>query len=216
MKSFILFLIVVAMGQRPSEAQTLADIDTNKYSIRLPSHWKPGNKIWKILSDKLPLICEEIKDKELCGDRCNPKYTIVLEIYEPLATDHDFYCTNTTSTGPVRNWVFLTYYNFHSSFLLLNEKGQVLTRFVLVDTTETWMVRKHESFNLQPEVIYRPARVNNSNYFLLRAQNPVAPQPQIRYRDTVDPMTYIQQNRQALLPSDLELFAIIDRKIRSW
>lgn len=218
MKPFILFsLITLTSGFNPG-AQTLADVDTNKYTIRLPGYWKPGNRIWKILTEKLPLVCEEIRDKELCGDNCNPRYTIELEIFEPLATNYDYYCTNLTSTGPVRNWVFLTYYNFQSSFLLLNEKRELITRFILVDTSETWMARKNESFRLQPEVTYRASRfaAGYSTYSLIRAQNPVAPIPQIRYRDTINPAAYINQNRHALLPSDLELFAIIDKKIRSW
>jgi len=162
------------------------------------------------------MICEEIKDKELCGDDCNPRYTIELEVYEPLATNYDYYCTNLASNSPFRDWVFLTYYNFQSSFLLLNEKRELITRFILVDTTETWMVRKKESFQLQPEITYSASRVILSTYTLNRAQNPMSPRLLVRYRDTINPAEYVDKNRQTLLPSDAELFAIIEKKIRAW
>ncbi len=219
MKYFIPILIL-CMFSHVLPAQHLSNIDVNKYSIRLPSYWKPGNKIWKILTDKLPLVCEEIKEKELCGDNCNPGYTIELEVYEPLALDHDYYCTNSTSTGPVRDWVFLTYYNFQSSLLLLNEKREVITRFIVVDTTETFMIRKMEKIRVPGEIIFRPSRGQISwngpnNSFYLYTQSRILP-AQIRYSDHLNPQQWVKENQHKLLPSDKELFAIIDQKIRSW
>src|SRR5690348_14843925 len=104
MRSFILCALLFFNGIFISRSQSLADLDSNKYRINLPAHWKPGNKIWKILSDKFPTVCDELKNKDLCGDQCNPRYTLELEILEPVVTEYDFYCTNVTSTGPIRNW----------------------------------------------------------------------------------------------------------------
>ena len=65
-------------------------ISENKYRINLPDYWRNGHKVWKTLADKLPLTCEELKDKELCGDDCNPKYTVELYITEPANFAYDF------------------------------------------------------------------------------------------------------------------------------
>lgn len=219
MKQFILYGFLLSCFYLPSYGQTLASLDTNKYRINLPSFWKPGNKTWKILSDKLPVICEEIREKDLCGDHCNPKYTLELEILEPIVIDYDYYCTNAAATGPVRDWVFFAYYNFQSSFLLLNENREIITRFIIVDTTETWALRKQERIYLPGEVTYRPGRpnlaVNTTALIRGQAQSTVLI-PYIRYRDTFDPLAYIRDHRQFLSPSDLDLFTIIDKKIRAW
>src|SRR5215212_321346 len=76
---FILLIYLLGLSFI-SEAQTLASIDTGKYKIVLPDYWKRGNKIWQILNDKLPLVCPELKDKDLCGDNCNPAYYIGMEV----------------------------------------------------------------------------------------------------------------------------------------
>ncbi|MEQ1676594.1 MAG: hypothetical protein ABL876_07835, partial [Chitinophagaceae bacterium] len=79
------FTVFHAASQRD-----LSLIDENKYRINLPDYWARGNKVWQILDEKLPDICPELKGKELCGDNCNPKYTIEFYITDPLVYEYAF------------------------------------------------------------------------------------------------------------------------------
>src|SRR5689334_13486005 len=58
-------------------------LSKNKYRINLPDYWGYGNKVWQILTEKLPLVSEELKGKDICGDNCRPKYTVDFYITEP-------------------------------------------------------------------------------------------------------------------------------------
>jgi len=123
--------------------QSLSAPDTNKYSIHLPDYWRPGNKIWEILTNKLPLVCEELKDKELCSDDCHPVYTIEFEMSEPII--NDYHPIHVSSGSTSQTWDFVISYSFECSLLLLNEKKQLLTKFILVDTNEVWTVTNRAS-----------------------------------------------------------------------
>ena len=112
---FFLFLISII-----SSGQSLSEIDSSKYKINLPDYWKPGNKIWRILNDKLPQVCEELKNKELCGDNCNPAYRIEFEMSEPII--NDYYSNHISSGTTSQTWEFVTVYRFTSSLLLVNKK----------------------------------------------------------------------------------------------
>src|SRR5258705_1537851 len=111
---FIFFLLSSFL----TYGQHLSATDTNKYSIHLPDYWRPGNKVWRILNDKLPLVCEELKEKELCGNDCHPKYTIEFEMSEPIIND---YQPNHISSGTTsQTWDFVTSYSFKCSLLLFD------------------------------------------------------------------------------------------------
>ena len=198
-----------------SSAQKLSNVDTGKYSIRLPDYWKRGDKIWQILNDKLPLVCEELKDKELCGDNCNPKYSIEFEMSEPVV--FDYYPSHISSDKTTETWEIATLYGFTSSLLLLNEKNELLTKFVLVDTNEVWKVKhraKLASFTPPPPVkIYMlnppyQAQGNAMNeYNQMRSQSVSAGQT---------PYSYINKNKGSLSPTQRDMLSIIDEKIKSW
>jgi hypothetical protein len=84
MKNIIICFVLSVSCMAEVTGQRLSTPDSNKYRIDLPSYWKPGNKVWKILIDKLPLVCAEIKDKEICGDDCNPAYSFEFEMSDPV------------------------------------------------------------------------------------------------------------------------------------
>lgn len=76
------FSLITAYSQR-----TLKDIDENKFRINLPDYWGRNSKVVRILMDKLPVFAEEIKDKEVCGDDCNPAYNIDFYLSYPEIVD---------------------------------------------------------------------------------------------------------------------------------
>ena len=206
MKNFILNFIFVLFICLSSAGQRLSDIDTGKYTINLPQYWKPGNKVWQILTDKLPTVCDELNDKELCGDNCKPKYTVEFEMSEPVILD---YYTNHISSGAIsQSWQFVTLYSFSASLLLFNEKDSLLTRFILVDTNEIWTV-KHQAelasyLPAPPQKIY----VQGPQIF--------APMTSALGRAGQSPFAYINSNKEKLAPTQRDMFGVVDEKIRSW
>lgn len=206
MKNFILSYIFLLFISTSSFGQRLSDIDTGKYSVNLPGYWKPGNKVWQILTDKLPAVCEELKDKELCGDNCMPKYTIEFEMSEPVV--HDYY-TNHISSGTVsQSWQFVTLYSFSASLLLFNEKDKLLTRFILVDTNEIWTVKHRAEL-----ASYLPSTPQKIYIQGSQAYSPITP---VSGRAGQSPFAYINSNKEGLSPTQRDMFSVVDEKIRSW
>jgi hypothetical protein len=206
---FFCLISVVCSGQK------LSNVDTGKYSIHLPDYWKPGNKIWQILNDKLPLVCEELKDKELCGDNCNPKYSIEFEMSEPVV--FDYYPSLISSDKTTETWEIATLYGFTCYLLLMNERNELLTKFVLVDTNEVWKV-KHRAKLISfapppPAKIYMLSPPYQSQgsamYEYYQNRNGAGSAGQTPY-------SYINNNKGNLSPTQRDMLGIIDDKIRSW
>jgi len=216
------FLFICCLSE--TTGQRLLNVDTNKYRIDLPEYWKPGNRVWKILTDKLPLVCNEIKDKELCGDHCNPLYTIVFEMSAPVIFDHlpnhiSSIYTNNQFVKPSEIWEIQTRYGFECSLLLRNEKGVIITRFILVDTNEIWTVAKRVTLASYssppiPTNSIRRARYNRNNVPDAEpAYLPIMPQAA---QEGETPYAYINRNREKLTPTYSDMIAVVDRKINSW
>lgn len=205
MKNFILSLSLLLFISISSSGQRLSDIDTNKYSIHLPSYWKPGNKIWEILTDKFPIVCEELKDKELCGDHCNPKYTIEFDMSEPVI--YNYYSSHISSGPATESWQFYTVYSFSASLLLFNEKDKLLTQFILVDSTEKWTVAHRAEL-----ASYLPSKtpimyVQNGQVYQSARTSGTSGQT---------PFSYINNNKEKLSPTQRDMLSVVDEKIRSW
>lgn len=201
--TFLSFTVFHAAAQRD-----LSAIDDNKYRINLPDYWARGNKVWQILDEKLPDICPEIKDKELCGDNCNPKYILDFYITEPIVYDYSFQNkvspVNTkmrravstfplqqgsypvyysTPPTPINNWNIEATYGFQCFLLLRNDSGRVVTKLVLVDTNEVWQLSKR-----------------------------IDPERTATYGEPT-PDTYIANHPEKLNPTIYEMLAIVDKKI---
>lgn len=218
MKQIIHLFIFTLILSPAAWSQSKPAVDPDKYRINLPDYWKPGNKVWEILDEKLPEVAEELKNKQLCGDDCRPKYTIEFEMSEPEIID---YHSNHISAGTkTSTWEFVTLYSFSSSLYLFDEKDQVLTKFILVDTNEVWrVVHKVQLPSFTPKapmrisVLRPPFNTSNPNssssesmYWQLG--NPAG--------QGVSPYSYINNNRARLNPSQRDMFNVVDRKIRSW
>jgi hypothetical protein len=205
-----LLLLSVCLSAQPKTLK----LNENKYSIYLPDYWGKGHKVWQVLTDKLPVICEELKDKELCGDNCNPKYRVELYVTEPGNFEYDSKkanpapYTNTRHLGnqmvmvngiphqaynPERAyyssasnmWKITTLYDFQCYLLLMDDTGKIITRMILVDTNEIW---------------HRENVVNMSSGGNFSDQNAKA---------------YIENenNKEKLMPTLYEMLAIIEKKI---
>ena len=219
---FCFFLFVCCLNE--TTGQRLLNVDTNKYRIDLPEYWKPGNRVWKILTDKLPLVCNEIKNKELCGDHCNPLYTLEFEMSDPVIFDYlpnhiSSIYTNNQFVKPSETWEIQTLYGFECSLLLRNEKGVLITRFILVDTNEVWRIANRvtlASYSPPPPAasfVRRtlPGRFN-TDY-----SNPVNMQQMpVLGQEGETPYSYISRNREKLTPSYRDMITVVDRKINSW
>ena len=227
MKNLILYIALVVFCSPKIEGQRLTTLDTNKYRINLPGYWKPGNQIWRILSDKLPLVCGELKDKDICGDDCNPKYIIEFEMSEPVIMGYypnhissDF--INNQYSKPSEVWEIQTYYGFECSLYLRNEKGDYITRFILIDTNEVWKIsnrvklasyapppRPLTSMNNRRTTSNRSGAIDMGNYNYIQSIPATGQEGQTPY-------SYIQTNKSKLAPSYRDLLAIVDMKINSW
>lgn len=151
-------LSLIVTAQKKSTA-----VNNDKYRVNLPDYWGKGHKVWKVLIDKLPVACEELAGKDLCGDDCNPKYTVEFYLTEPTVVDYstkriipaantdtrhlvqknmNFESTGNyyfpSNTSIIDSWQAITNYNFQCFLLLMDEKGKILTKMVLVDTNEIW------------------------------------------------------------------------------
>lgn len=200
---FVLVSTATAFGQKIQKKS--ATIKENKYRINLPDYWGKGNKVWKILIDKLPQICEELADKEVCGDDCNPKYSVDFYMTSPVIIDyfiqkkHPPLNTNTRIADPARRplqnteyansqvynnlWQVTSYYNFECYLLLRDENGKIITKMVLVDTNEVF--QKKQDVGL-----------SSYNEFKERVSS-----------------GYIDNHKEKFLPTDIELIAIADKKM---
>lgn len=202
MKKNILSFIAAMLCVFTISAQKNA-VNNDKYRINLPDYWKPGSKVWQILTDKLPEVCEELRDKELCGDHCNPKYTIEFYMtapdvhgYHPIHISSDF-----NSSMPTESWEISTYYSFQCYLLLFDDKSKLLAKIVLTDTDEVWTLKNRASL-----------RSNNiSPRYRLAVQNAINTSGQ----QGETPYSYINQHKDELEPKLKDLFSVIDSRIKS-
>ena len=223
MRAALVFLTASLFSFIQTEAQHLASVDSNKYRINLPDYWKPGQRIWRILSDKLPVVCEEIRDKELCGDDCNPWLRIEFEMSDPFILDYlpnhisSNYANNQLSR-PSELWDIQTTYVFEASLLLMDNNGRIITRFILVDTNEIW--RQSNRITLAsyapapPSVSYiRRTTPNRSGIIPDPGNQQMIP---VTGQEGMTPFSYINKNRDKLAPTLKDLLGVIDTKIASW
>lgn len=223
MKSILCCLILVFTCLATLHSQRSIPLDTGKYRINLPDFWKPGNKVWKILTDKLPLVCDEIKDKQICGDDCRPAYSFELVISEPVVYDiySSMVSSNYTSNQfvkPTETWNIQTLYGFQSFLLLINDKGTIITKFVLVDTNEVWRVTNRvtlPAYSSPPPPATQarrrvPVRYSRDNIIPV-----MEPQVPTSGQEGETSYSYINRNRDRLIPATRDLFAIVDKKIRA-
>lgn len=165
MKLLLLPLFFVIIYPLSSKAQT-SKVKENKYRIDLPNYWGKGHKVWKVLTDKLPVVCAELENKELCGDDCNAKYVVEFYLTEPTVVDYSSKRiiapveTNTrvlllkannfdvrsnnystfypTRTSAIDSWQATANYYFQCYLLLRDNTGKLITTLILVDTNEVW------------------------------------------------------------------------------
>jgi hypothetical protein len=198
--------------------QKITAINEDKYRINLPDYWKPGNKVWQILTDKLPQVCEELKDKDLCGDNCNPKYTIEFEMSEPYIYD---YRANTISSGtPTSSYNFVTTYSFECSLLLFDEKDKLITKIILVGSDENWTVtHRAELRSFVPAVA--PSRLRLGPYPTSQTMASAINQQAQSYMSTAGatqgetPYSYIKDHVENLFPAQKDMLMVVDNKIRN-
>lgn len=214
-QAFLLLVLANLISLLSFSQRNLGHIDDDKYSINLPDYWGKGSKVWHNLIEKLPLLCEELKGKDLCGDKCNPAYTIDFYITEATIFDYtaikkfpalstntqlnakqelarmqnplDYHRYNANSISPAsqNNWNITTNYGFQCFLLLRNNSGKLLTKIVLVDTNQVWS--KQHLINLS----------SNGNFSALT------------------PQTYIENSESKLRPLPKELMEIAEQKLLS-
>ena len=190
--------------------------DTNKYRINLPDHWKPGNKVWQILNDKLPLVCTELKDKDLCGDNCKPIYTVDFEMTDPTVLD--YYPKRIANN----KYEIITLYSFQSNLYIRNRKGEIVTRIIIVDTNEVFNVKHPAIINEFAEASV-PKRMYIKKVSAIQTEavlQEVGQQPSnsgySNNRTAADtPYSYINKNKEKLVPRTKDLYEVIDRKFRA-
>jgi hypothetical protein len=225
MKKLASYLIILFITSCELFAQKKISIDSTKYRIHLPDYWGSGNKVWRILTDKLPTVCDDLRDKELCGDDCNPWLHVEFVISDFAILD---YIPNMVSANysydrskPSENWDIQTLYSFSCSLLLMDNHDKIITRFIIIDTTQVWrLISRVKLASYAPAaapVTYRKYSstrigvVTDPTTFVNTSQQYV---PSAQEGET--PFSYISNNKEKLMPELRDLFRIIDQKINSW
>jgi hypothetical protein len=216
MKKIILLLhlllpAVFVLAQPPK-------LSESKFRINLPDYWRAGNKVWKTLPDKLTEICEELKGKDLCGDHCNPRYTVEFYMSAPVVDDYypNHISSNPASERPTETWEFITYYSFQCYLLLYDNKTEkLLTKIVVVDTSEVWFVKNRAtllSYSPPPpsRMGLRSLPVNNQN-----PNSTLAYFPPPASQSGQTPYSYINNNKEKLAPQEKDLLFVADSKFRN-
>lgn len=221
-RTFPRLLLIILIVPASLAAQRLSSLDTGKYSLLLPSYWKPGNKAWRILDDLLITKIPELQNKELCGDDCNPAYRVEFYMSNPLI-DH-YSASHVNSTRFSQTWNITTHYSFEAALLLFDHRNKLLTRILLIDPEEDWRKLNRVEWNaprpafpqternLQAVMVPPPGSPAGQEYLMLQQQQQmgtVAAPPLISPRD------YIYRNTAALFPTQQDLFAHVDDRIRS-
>jgi len=219
---FLIFLIALVPGIK---GQRLLQTDTTKYRINLPSYWGHGNKIWQLLTNKLPIVCEELKDKELCGDDCNPGYSIEFEMSAPVIYDYTYNhisadYTNNQYKKPTDTWDIVTNYGFECSLLLLDDKNKIITRLIVVDTDEVWTISNRVKLASYSSAPVPMSNIRRTAYSRSLPSDNYNPNFQVLTgtvgQEGQTPYSYINANKDKLWPSNKDLFFIVDIKINSW
>ena len=182
-------------------------VSEQKFRINLPGYWKAGNKAWQILPDHLVEICPELEGKELCGDDCNPKYTVEFYMSEPTVAN---YRANIISTGAYwKSYNFVTTYSFECALLLFDDKDKLITKIIVVDAGEYFTVTHRAELATQP-IGYnlRQATAGYASRFGT-ANNYREP-----YFAEQSPFTYINENTDKLYPTQLNMLHVVDQKFR--
>lgn len=211
-------LCVLLFSFFTATAQT-SKLNEKKFRINLPEYWKPGNKVWQKLTEKLPEVCEELKDKDLCGDNCKPRYTV--EFYMTTPWIDDYYPNHLSSdlrnSRPTELWEFVTYYRFQCYLLLYdNSTEKLITKVVVVDTNETWQLRNRATLRAYspPQPIYNGLRSYPVGATTVSSSSPnYVPLPTSQAGET--PYSYINNNKEALAPQEKDLLFVVDNKFRN-
>lgn len=215
MKKYLPLLFLLTAGI--TVAAQKSKLSENKYRINLPDYWKSGNKVWQKLTDKLPEVCGELKDKELCGDNCNPRYTVEFYMTQPWIIDYypNHISSDVNSTRPTELWEFVTYYNFQCYLLLYdNSTKKLLTKVIVVDTNEVWQLRNRATL-----LSYAPAGPSRAGLRAYTVNSGTQQLPSTISGPTSQsgqtPFSYINNNKSVLNPQEKDLLAVVDDKFRS-
>ncbi len=114
-------------------SQQLAIRFSDRYKLDLPRTWmKP--KIIKAVTEVLPLVLEELKDKDFCTD-CKGTYTVQLLVDSPYIKSRNN-ISNGYSSNNVLHYTMEIIYQFRSTLGLFDTSGNLLTELVLVAPEE--------------------------------------------------------------------------------
>jgi hypothetical protein len=144
MKIFILPLIIICFFTTFSFAQKHPNRDTGKYNIHLPGYWKPGDPVWKVLADKLPVVCEKLKGKEFCSGDCDPEYSIEFAMSDPTVYSYEKGKFQLSENLPPYPFDCQTF-SFECSLLLMNKKNDIIEKFEVIDSNEVWLLLNREN-----------------------------------------------------------------------
>ena len=218
MRKIIQFLICnVLICQAASSQESILKINQDKYRINLPDYWGKGNKVWQILNDKLPLVCEELAGKDLCGDDCNPKYTVDFFMTVPVITD---YSISKINPAPgVSNSNTRIAYTTPDRYISRSNPNPVntISSNQNNNSNNTWNVITE--YNFQCYLLLKDENDKILTRIILVDSNEVWQSPHTinlssksTFSNTI-PRTYIENNEDKLMPGIYELLAIADKKM---
>ena len=214
MKRILLFFLLIGVTGFAGMSQKTARINPDKYRINFPPFWKPRPKAMRTLIDRLPGVCEELKDKDICGDDCRPKYTLEFYMSEPVIAD--FRANPIASGYQTRSYNIVTSYAFECALVLFDENDRLIKRVNLVNLDQTWTVT------------HRAELQNGTSTFQNRQvtgiSNPVQPGVAIVYnlpgmyapagRPAQTPYSYIREHEAELYPTRADMLNVVENMMK--
>jgi len=205
----VVFLYFASAGQQTNTKK----FNETKYRIDLPDFWGKGNKAWKVLTEKLPVICEELQDKDLCGDDCSPKYTVRLYITGPEITGYSLYKVKQNASTETRHLVRSLP---NTSFVSPTLQPQAPTGYPLNNgpQMETFTIASDYQFSCylllldeKESVITKMILVDTNEVWHSDYRG------KDRNISVQNSDAFFEKNKGQMTPDKNELFAIVDKKI---
>lgn len=216
MRNNLFLLLVISCISLTATAQQASEkIDTNKYRINLPDYWGKGHKVWNILIDRLPEICPELSNKDLCGDDCKTRYSVELYLTNPVIEDYKYtnYGTSVPSntrpgsfnpvfdpTGkmvslPMATMINLTQSGNKDVKMTLSSYYSFECYLLLVENNEKIITKM---VLVDPTELWSKRKNFNNAY---------------NNRPGIAPEQIIEKNKDEVTPTEKDLFNIVENKI---
>jgi len=210
-KLYLLILATVLLSGAVIAQRKASKPDDTKYRINLPDYWGKHHKVRTTLIDKLPEICEELKEKDVCGDNCNPAWSVDFYITDAVIFDYSVMekFTPVLSTNTQLN-VMLEQRRMQNPIDFLRYNNQYISN----TNKRTWKITTNYGFQcfllLRDDTgkIITKLVLTDTNEVWSKEHNII-----MNNVTTTTPQSYIENSYKKLAPFPKDLMEIAEQKI---